>query len=113
MSADGRNSHVVCPHCWHRFYADQAHYISNHPQLFGDEVLPGEQRRFPPNPLQRDRAGNVLDPMGMRMTERACPLCHLQVPPDLLSQRAHIVSVVGAPRAGKTYFLTAMSSHRL
>lgn len=101
-------SHVVCPHCWHRFYADQAHFISNHPELFGDDVLPTEQRRFPPNEVQRDRAGNVLDLNGMRMTERACPLCHSQVPPDLLTQRAHIVSVVGAPRAGKTYFLTAM-----
>lgn len=112
MSTRGANSlmesQVVCPHCWHRFYADQAHFISNHAELFGDEVLPNEQRRFPPHEVQRDRAGNALDPKGMRMTERACPLCHSQIPPDLLTQRAHIVSVVGAPRAGKTYFLTAM-----
>jgi hypothetical protein len=100
---------VVCPHCWHGFYPDQAHFISSHAELMGDPVAGDfEQMRFAPNQTTRDREGHVLDPKGSRMVDRACPRCHLQVPKDLLQQRPIFLSVVGAPRSGKTYFLTAM-----
>jgi len=100
---------VVCPHCWNTFYPDQAHYISSHAELVGDPVAGDfEQTRFAPNQTTRDREGHALDPKGSRMVDRACPRCHLQVPRDLLLQRPIFLSVVGAPRSGKTYFLTSM-----
>ena len=102
-------TNVVCPHCWQRFYVDQALYISRHPELREDSVLgPDVQRRFLPKEVTRDRSGAVLDSNGWNMTDRACPTCHLQVPQDLLEKKPFFVSVVGAPRSGKTYFLTAM-----
>jgi hypothetical protein len=67
-----------------------------------------EPKRYGPHEAQRDREGNVLDPKGWKMTERACPRCHLQMPQDLLARRPVFVSVVGAPRSGKTYFVTSM-----
>jgi hypothetical protein len=100
---------VVCPHCWHRFYPDEAKFISQHPALFGDPILgENEQQRFAPHEVRKERSGGVLDPKGMKMTERACPQCHLQIPPDLLRKRPCFISVVGAPFSGKTYFLTVM-----
>ncbi|NLY02372.1 MAG: hypothetical protein GXY83_40320 [Rhodopirellula sp.] len=100
---------VVCPHCWHNFYGDDAWHISQHPELFGDDVLgENQRRRFAPNEAQRDRDGNVLDAKGWRVVDRACPRCHLQLPPELLTVRPWFISIVGAGRCGKTYFLTSM-----
>ena len=102
-------SKVTCPHCWHRFFADDAVYISRHAELYGDEVLgEHENKRFAPHEVRRDREGNALDPKGWKMVERACPVCHLQIPATLLSGRVSYISVVGAPRSGKTYLLTSM-----
>ncbi len=42
------------------------------------------------------------------MLQRACPRCHLQIPDNMLSSRAKFISIAGAPRSGKTYFLTIM-----
>ena len=50
----------------------------------------------------------MLDPNGWEMTDRACPLCHLQIPLELLAWNPIFLSVVGSPASGKTYFLTAM-----
>ncbi len=104
-----RERSAVCPHCWQAFYADTACYIARHPDLIGDPVL-GEMQatRLAPHEVTKDRDGHPVDPRGARVTERACPRCHLQVPPDLLRQRPMFVSIVGAPRSGKTYFVTAM-----
>src|SRR4051812_37223964 len=100
---------VVCPHCWHRFYPDKALYVSRHAELIGDPVAGDfEQRRFARHEIKFGRSGEALDPKGWIMTERACPRCHLQVPRDLLRRPPLFVSVVGAPRSGKSHFLTAM-----
>jgi len=105
-------SQVVCPHCWHKFYADEAHYISRHPHLFGDTVLgDNENRRFAPHEITTDRSGQFLDSLGWPMTERACPQCHLQIPPGLLVKRPFFISVAGCPGSGKTYFLTSAVFH--
>jgi hypothetical protein len=100
---------VVCPHCWHRFYADKACFVSRHAELLGDEIA-GDlaQKRFAPHEVSFDREKNALDPRGWRMIERACPRCHLQIPRGLLKTKPSFISVVGAPRAGKSHFLTAM-----
>lgn len=100
---------MVCPHCWHNFYADGAYFISRHAELKGDSVLgPFENRRFAPHEVKHERDGSKRDSKGWEMLERACPMCHLQIPPELLNRKPFFVSVVGAPRAGKTYFLASM-----
>lgn len=103
---------VVCPHCWNRFYRDQALYISEHPELRGhDEVLGKEgglPDRVPSHETRQDRDGNVLDSYGWKMTDRACPTCHLQIPRQLLQKRPTFVSIAGAPGSGKSYLLTSM-----
>ncbi|MCL4854566.1 MAG: hypothetical protein KJZ78_24665, partial [Bryobacteraceae bacterium] len=109
LSGSLEEEKVVCPHCWHGFYTDEGHFISRHPDLFGDPVLGDlENRRFAPHEVQAGRNGEVFDPKGWKMTERACPVCHLQIPPTVLTKRPFFLSVVGAPRSGKTYFLTSM-----
>ena len=100
---------VICPHCWHRFYPDQALYVSRHAELIGDEVAGDfEQRRYAPHEIDFGREQEPLDPKGWKMTERACPRCHLQIPRDLLKRVPTFISVVGAPKSGKSHFLTAM-----
>ena len=101
---------VVCPHCWHDFHDDEAWYISRHTELQGDAVIadPEAFKRFGPHEVKVERSGVVKDSMGLEMTERACPRCHLQIPVEMLERRPFFVSVAGAPSAGKTYFLTSM-----
>jgi hypothetical protein len=109
MSNHLNEPQVVCPHCWRKFYPDEAVYISSHPDLYGDSKLGDhEKTRYVPSAIQVDREGNAFDPKGSRMTERACPNCHLQIPPELRTKRGRIISLAGAPSAGKTYFLTSM-----
>lgn len=101
-------SKVTCPHCWHKFFTDHALYISRHDDLFGDPVLGDVHSRFSPFEVEKNRDGKILDSKGWEMFERACPKCHLQIPPDLLTEDPKFISIVGAPRSGKTYFLTVM-----
>jgi hypothetical protein len=100
---------IVCPHCWSGFYSDKAMYISQHKELFGDPVLGNVPMRIPTGEATRSRDGSkVFDSKGWEMFERACPQCRLQIPLEILSQRPKFISIVGAPRSGKTYFLTVM-----
>ncbi len=104
-----QESKTICPHCWHGFYPDEALFISKHPDLFGDPVAgEAEHRRFAPHEITTGRGDEALDSKGWKMTERACPHCHLQIPQPVLRKRPFFISVVGAPRSGKTYFLTSM-----
>lgn len=98
-------ANVVCPHCWRNFVASETWAIS---KSGVDRVVsdPGEGGlRFLPSRFALN--GNPYDPSGRECTEFACPDCHLRL------ERAHLVtepvftSVVGAPRAGKTFLLTA------
>ncbi len=100
---------VTCPNCWYDFYGTDAMYISQHPELKGDSVL-GDYapQRLTPYEIDRDRDGHPLDTKGWTIFDRACPRCHLQIPVDLLEERPKFVSIVGAPRSGKTYFLNVM-----
>ena len=98
---------VTCPHCWNRFHGDQAWYISSHTKLIGDPVLGAVQKRYSPAEA-RHKGTKVVDEEGWEMVQRACPRCHLQIPDQMLDSRARFVSIAGAPRSGKTYFLTIM-----
>ena len=98
---------VACPHCWNRFHGDRAWYISSHTKLIGDPVLGAVQKRYAPADV-RHKGNKVVDEEGWEMVQRACPRCHLQIPDHMLASRARFVSIAGAPRSGKTYFLTIM-----
>ena len=79
---------IVCPHCWANFYQDEAKYIATHPKLYGDDVLGDAfHRRLTKQEVNWSRDGVMSDPQGGKVTEQACPVCHLQIPPDVLSRR--------------------------
>lgn len=98
---------VTCPYCWHRFDPEDALFVATHPDLMGDPVLgPEEPLRFLPSRFTPD--GTALDVGGMVCSDRACPRCHLRVPPALVRKPPFFLSVVGAPGSGKSYFLTSL-----
>lgn len=98
-----------CPNCWELFSPAQIMSIACHPELLGDDKL-GENamRRFMPE--NRNAFGLPLDSMGVSCNEYACPHCHRKLPPFFASTHQHIISLVGVPAAGKSYYLTSMVS---
>ncbi len=97
---------IVCPHCWHEFYAGNMLYISQHPELTGDPVVPEGQLRFIPKHFTKN--GLALDAKGMECPDMACPRCHLRIPQIVADLNTLFFSVVGAPASGKSYFITTM-----
>lgn len=98
---------VTCPHCWHEFPPEDSLWISDHPSLTGDPKLGDVARRFPAERF--DVSGAAIDAAGRRCSVMACPECHLEVPRVLYEYRPFFVSIVGAPAAGKSFLLGAMS----
>ena len=104
-------SRVTCPHCWHKFPPDETNWVSVHPDLRGDERLdqPGSKespRRFLPTRFSVE--GLALDVRGQVCRETACPHCHLSVTRASLELPPSIVSIIGSPGSGKSYFLASM-----
>lgn len=98
----------VCPVCWTRFDAGDALSIAVHENLRGDPVLgPDARLRF--HPTRFNDQGLALDPMGLACTDIACPHCRRQLPPGYLDMPHRIISVVGAPSAGKSYYLAVLT----
>jgi hypothetical protein len=94
----------VCPVCWTRFEAGDALSIAVHESLRGDPVLGADARlRF--HPTRFNDQGLALDPMGLACTDLACPHCRRQLPPGFLEMPHRILSLIGAPSAGKSYYL--------
>lgn len=99
---------VTCPHCWHGFPPDQALWISQHPDLIGDQRLGKDQQcRFLPMRFNID--GAAIDERGFTCHELACPQCHLPVPRALFEMEPFFLSILGAPASGKSYFLASMT----
>jgi hypothetical protein len=98
--------YLTCPHCWHKFAPEDFHYVATSPQLAYDHVVPGGYRRFLPSKF--DASGNAVDPGGGTCSKTACPRCHLEVPRILAILDSLTFSVIGAPGAGKSYFLASM-----
>lgn len=97
-----------CPACWLRFDSGDALSIATHEELTGDPVLGPDQRlRF--HPTRFNDAGIALDPMGLPAPDLACPHCRRQLPQCYLETPHHILSVVGAPGAGKSYLLAVLT----
>lgn len=105
--AQSSGGDLLCPHCWHRFSAEDSLYIAQHAKLTGDPVLgPEHQQRFLPSRFTA--TGIAVDAGGQECPDRACPRCHLEIPDAALQPDPIILSVVGAPSSGKSYLLTSM-----
>ncbi len=98
----------TCPHCMTVFPLEDGLYIARHPDLIGDPFLGGNApQRFKPTRFTPD--GQAIDPGGMPSHEMACPNCHLEVPKCLAEFKPLFVSVIGAPKSGKSYLLATLT----
>ncbi len=96
---------VTCPHCWHTFPPHEIKWISAHPELRDDIRVPEGLRRF--LPTRFSVTGQAIDARGDLCSELACPRCHLGIPRDVIEMPLAIISMLGAPSSGKSYFLTS------
>jgi hypothetical protein len=96
----------TCPHCWQHFDRGDVMWVAKHPSLRDPDL--GEEFPLRFFPTSFDPLGRAVDGMGLRCTDMACPNCKSRLPPQFLDLPSHIFSVVGAPSAGKSYFLTSM-----
>jgi hypothetical protein len=95
---------LTCPTCWLKFDPGDVKHVAVHDKMKGDPLLgPAEMKRF--RATRYNDNGVALDPMGIPTMDIACPHCHRRLPPDFLDVKHHIVSIVGAPTSGKSYFL--------
>ncbi|MDR1491760.1 MAG: hypothetical protein LBT05_03435 [Planctomycetaceae bacterium] len=99
---------VTCPHCWESFDTEKILWISESPDLMGDSRLGNAaQQRF--LPMRFNPATQALDANGFACHRLACPNCHLQIPRPFLEMPPFFISIVGAPAAGKSYYLASMT----
>ena len=109
IEQSGTPTEHLCPNCWESFRPNQLMSIACHPDLMGDSKL-GEQAMQRFTPTAWNPSGLPLDSKGISSNEYACPHCHLKLPPFFTSTRQHIISLVGVPAAGKSYYLTSAVS---
>jgi hypothetical protein len=98
----------TCPACWIRFDRGDTMHIAVHKSLKGDPVL-GEDTMLRFLATNFNNKGQALDAMGIPTSEMACPHCRRKLPPGFLDLRQHIISIVGAPSSGKSYFLSVLT----
>lgn len=104
----GLRSRVVCPHCWEGFAPEEILWVAEHANLRNDSRLgPDEARRFLPDRF--DVEGNAIDPGGAVCKRLACPNCHLPIPRAVLELQPLLLSIIGSPACGKSYFLASMT----
>ena len=98
---------VTCPLCWLKFDVGDAMSIAVHESLRGDPILGSDEMlRFLPTSFNED--GVPLAPAGMPAPDVACPHCRRRLPPGYLELDNRIFSIVGAPSAGKSYYLSVL-----
>jgi len=108
LAAEQNRGAHLCPVCWTRFDAGDALSIAVHENLRGDPIL-GSDARLRFHPTRFNDQGLAVDPMGLACTDLACPHCRRQLPPGYLDMPHRIVSVIGAPSAGKSYYLAVLT----
>lgn len=97
----------TCPVCWLKFDPGDVMHIAVHPSLMGDEVLGRDKmKRFLAKRF--NSRGQALDESGTPCLDMACPHCRSKLPPHFLDKRTHILSIIGAPSAGKSYYLASL-----
>lgn len=97
----------ACPICWKTFGPGEVMNIAAHEALLGDPILgPHSKRRFIAKRF--NELGQALDDRGVVSIEFACPHCRGRLPTSFLSQDHLILSVVGAPSSGKSYYLSTL-----
>ena len=97
----------TCPVCWLRFDRGDVMHISVHGSLLGDPMLgDAALQRF--HATRFNDRGQALDPMGIPAPDMACPHCRRKLPPGFLDLPHHIFSIIGAPSAGKSYYLSVL-----
>lgn len=97
----------ICPTCWLHFNAGDVMSIACHPDLMGDDVLGrASMKRF--LATRFNARGQALDDRGTPCPDMACPHCRSKLPPHFLESREHIFSIIGAPSAGKSYYLASL-----
>ncbi len=106
VSINTVSGEFTCPHCWQHFDRGDVMWVARHADLRDPDLGDEYQLRFFPTSF--DELGRAIDGMGMSCSELACPNCKSKLPPQFLDLDTHIISVVGAPSAGKSYFLTSM-----
>lgn len=97
----------TCPVCWLNFDAGDVMNIACHPDLMGDDVLGrSSMKRF--LATRFNSRGQALDEKGTPCPDMACPHCRAKLPPHFLESQGHIFSIIGAPSAGKSYYLASL-----
>lgn len=107
LSINAESGELVCPVCWLHFdYGDVMH-LAVHESLRGDPIL-GEDvpQRF--YATHFNEKGQALDAMNVPCTDLACPHCRRKLPYGFLDTPHHILSIVGAPSSGKSYYLSVL-----
>lgn len=104
---DEESGNYTCPVCWLKFDAGDAMNIAAHPDLMGDPVL-GRDKMLRFLATRFNGRGQALDSTGTPCTDIACPHCRSKLPPHFLDSRDHIFSIIGAPSAGKSYYLASL-----
>ncbi len=97
----------ACPTCWKSFSVGEVMNIASHTELTGDPVL-GPHARLRFHAERFNELGQAIDPKGVVSVDLACPHCRGRLPPSFLSQRQLILSLVGAPSSGKSYYLAVL-----
>lgn len=97
----------TCPACWLRFDRGDVMHIAAHASLRGDPVL-GEEAMIRFNATRFNDRGQAVDAMGIPVTDLSCPHCRRKLPPSFLDIPQHIISIVGAPSSGKSYYLSVL-----
>ncbi len=108
LAAEQNRGAHLCPVCWTRFDAGDALSIAVHEDLRGDPIL-GSDARLRFHPTRFNDHGLALDPMGLACTDMACPHCRRQLPPGYLDMPHRILSLIGAPSSGKSYYLAVLT----
>lgn len=106
-ATDGEQGALRCPCCWEFFTPAETLSIASHPDLVGDAIL-GSDAMLRFTPEHYSSMGLPLDARGVPCSDFACPHCHSKLPPFFTRTRQHIISLVGVPAAGKSYYLTSL-----
>jgi hypothetical protein len=104
---DPDRGEFTCPICWLKFDRSDVLSIATHEDLRGDRKL-GEDAMLRFIPTEFNSKGQAMDAMGLPTTDVACPHCHHKLPPGFMDVTHHIFSIVGAPSAGKSYYLSVL-----